>query len=213
MRQLYVRRGSRMTNAQQRAYAQLHQYAFDTEDKATIQEVLSSSQKTLLEIGFGNGEVIGQFATEHADWTCLGVEVYRPGIGALIRRCQSESLTNVQIAETDAMALLEAMPDSCLDLIFVFFPDPWPKRKHHRRRLVDDEFAGEIERTLKPNASIRLATDWEHYGIQMQSVLDSNLRLQGGRVARYSGRPKTRFEEKGERLGHSVWDFCYKRVE
>lgn len=211
MRQLYVRRGSRMTDAQARAYACRHDYELDIEHLKTRKSVLSGPNKLLVEVGFGNGDVLVQFASANPDWYCIGVEVFRPGIGALIRKCQRDGLSNVRIAETDALTLLEALPDSVVNLMFVFFPDPWPKRRHHRRRLVNKEFGELASSKLAVKGSIFLATDWEEYATQIQNVLDGNPCLSGGATPRYELRPKTRFEERGERLGHRVWDFQYTR--
>lgn len=212
MRQLYVRRGSRMTAAQARAYSILDDFRFDPSNTETAAEFLQGQQNLLVEIGFGNGDSLAQFASTHPDWQCIGVEVFRPGIGSLIRRCQQDELTNVRIAELDGLTLLEGLTDSTVDLMFVFFPDPWPKRRHHRRRLVNAEFAEIACRKLAPGGSVMLATDWRDYADQIQSVLDRNQQLEGGPIPRYEMRPKTRFEERGEKLGHRVWDFQYSRV-
>ena len=212
MRQLYVRRGSRMTAAQAKAYALLDEFTLDLEDAKCTAEILQGNRKLLVEIGFGNGDALAQFASNHPEWLCIGVEVFRPGIGSLIRRCQKDELTNVRIAETDALTLLEALPDSTVDLLLVFFPDPWPKRRHHRRRLVNEEFSEIASRKLVPNGSMVLATDWEDYAVQIQDVLSRNRMMEGGPIPRYEARPKTRFEERGEKLGHNVWDFQYERV-
>ena len=212
MRQLYVRRGSRMTDAQARAYACLDEYRFDTDSIERHFEFVGNASDLLVEIGFGNGDVLANFASSNPLWSCIGVEVFRPGIGALIRRCQAEELKNVLIAETDGLTLLEALPDSSIGLMFVFFPDPWPKKRHHRRRLVNEEFVETTRRKLKVGGSVCLATDWEHYAGQIETVFDGHKSLEGGPSQRFELRPKTRFEQRGEKLGHEIWDFQYKRV-
>ena len=213
VRQLYVRRGSRMTDAQERGYSLLDNYRFDPDSIGELGDFSREDRKLLVEIGFGNGDVILSFAKDHPDWNCLGVEVFRPGIGSLIRRCREEDLENVRIAETDGLTLLESLPDSSIDLMFVFFPDPWPKRKHRRRRLVDSEFAQLASCKLNRGSSVYLATDWEDYALQIEEVMSGHPCLAGGRANRYALRPKTRFEERGEKLGHNVWDFRYERTD
>ena len=212
MRQLYVRRGSRMTDAQARAYACLDEYRLDPEVSGGHTDLFQNANDLLVEIGFGNGDVLARFASENPLWSCIGVEVFRPGIGALIRRCQTEELKNVLIAETDGLTLLEALPDSSISLMFVLFPDPWPKKRHHRRRLVNEEFVETASLKLKVDGSVCLATDWEHYADQMRKVFDSHQLFDGGPSERYELRPKTRFEQRGEKLGHEIWDFRYRRV-
>ncbi len=201
-----------MTAAQAKAYALLDDFRLTLEDATRIAEFLQGNRKVLVEIGFGNGDALARFALDHPEWQCIGIEVFRPGIGSLIRRCQRDEMENVRIAETDALSLLEALPDSIIDLLLVFFPDPWPKRRHHRRRLVNEEFSEIASRKLVPQGSLVLATDWEDYAVQIQEVLSRNKTLEGGPIPRYEARPKTRFEERGEKLGHNVWDFQYTRV-
>lgn len=212
MRQLYVRRGSRMTDAQARAYACLEEYRVDPDCMEPHSDFVRNANDLLVEIGFGNGDVLAQFALGNPLWSCIGVEVFRPGIGSLIRRCQAENLSNVRIAETDGLTLLEALPDSSVSLMFVFFPDPWPKKRHHRRRFVNEEFVELSTRKLKVGGSVCLATDWEHYADQIGTVFENHLLFDGGPSERYELRPKTRFEQRGEKLGHEIWDFQYQRI-
>lgn len=212
MRQLYVRRGSRMTDAQTRAYACLEDYRLDPECVERHSEFVRNASDLLVEIGFGNGDVLAKFASNNPSWSCIGVEVFRPGIGALIRRCQADELENVRIAETDGLTLLEALPDSSVSTMFVFFPDPWPKTRHHRRRLVNEEFVGLSSCKLKAGGSVCLATDWEHYADQIATVFEIHRSFNGGPTERNELRPKTRFEQRGENLGHKIWDFQYQRV-
>lgn len=212
MRQLYVRRGSRMTDSQSRAYACLEQYRLDPENMDQHSVFVERTADLLVEIGFGNGNVLAEFATSNQCWNCIGVEVFRPGIGALIRQIQLRNLQNVLIAETDGLSLLEALPDASISLMFVFFPDPWPKTRHHRRRLVNQEFAELSSAKLKTKGIVCLATDWKHYAEQMEEIFDGHSSFEGGQTERYPLRPKTRFEERGEQLGHEIWDFQYQRI-
>lgn len=201
-----------MTDAQAKAYACLEEYRLDTELMETHSEYVRNVSDLMVEIGFGNGDVLARFASSNPLWNCIGVEVFRPGIGALIRRCQAEALKNVLIAETDGLTLLEALPDSSISLLFVFFPDPWPKKRHHRRRLVNEEFVELSSRKLKVEGSACLATDWKHYAEQIGTVFGNHPLFDGGPSERYELRPKTRFEERGEKLGHEIWDFQYRRL-
>ena len=211
MRQVYVRRRSRMTAAQSRFYATLDEYRFVA---GNVYEQFASKPGTplLVEIGFGNGEVLAKFAAAHPNWNCLGVEVYRSGIGSLIGECVRQKLTNVRIAETDALTLLETLPDSAIDLLFVFFPDPWPKKRHHRRRLINEEFVDLASLKLSQNASLFIATDWEDYARSIEELMNDHSRFQGGRIERCDMRVKTRFEQRGERIGLEVWDYRYSLV-
>lgn len=169
-----------MTDAQARAYACLDDFRIDSQNLGPHCQFVSGECDVLVEIGFGNGEVLAEFASGNPSWNCIGVEVFRPGIGALIRRCQQSELTNVRIAETDALSLLEALPDSSISLMFVFFPDPWPKARHHKRRLVNEEFVVQVSCKLKVGGLVCLATDWEHYADQMELVFKRHSMFVGG---------------------------------
>ncbi len=213
MRQLYVRRGSRMTQAQARAYECLGDYCFDPEQPEHVARLQIGERPLLVEIGFGNGDVLAQFAEQHPDWSCVGIEVFRPGIGSLIRQCQQNELTNVNIAESDGLTVLEALPDSSIKLMFVLFPDPWPKRRHHRRRLVNPEFAEVASAKIEWSGTLHLATDWGDYANQIESILAASPVFEGGVTERPDMFPKTRFEQRGETLGHNVCYFEYTRIK
>lgn len=169
-----------------------------------------------MEVGFGMGHALCDAAARHPGWNWIGVEVYRPGIGALSIALQAAALDNVRVVEADARRVLAQMvaPDS-LERVVVLFPDPWPKSKHHKRRLVNADFATLVASRLKPGAEIELATDWGDYAEQMLSVLDAEPELANvagpGRFAPSSDeRRPTRFETRGIRLGHRVWDLVYR---
>ena len=171
----------------------------------------------VLEIGFGMGEALLDMALARPDLDFLGVEVYRPGIGSCLRRIDAGSLTNVRILAEDAMRVLEYMiPDAALTRVQLYFPDPWPKKRHHKRRLVQPAFVALVARKLAHGGVFHMATDWEHYAHHMLEVMSraANFRnlADGGFAPRPSWRPRTKFEQRGERLGHGVWDLVFERV-
>jgi tRNA (guanine-N7-)-methyltransferase len=170
-----------------------------------------------VEIGFGMGHALLETAQRHPDWNCIGIEVYRPGIGALLNAVAAAELTNVRVIEGDARAVLANMvAEGTLYRAMVFFPDPWPKSKHHKRRLINAEFAALVARRLCVGGELQIATDWEHYAHAMRLVLDAEPSLEslaepGQFPRRNSERPTTRFEARGLRLGHQVWDLAYRK--
>jgi tRNA (guanine-N7-)-methyltransferase len=170
-----------------------------------------------LEIGFGTGDVIGTLAEAHPHIDHLGIEVHRAGIGRLMLRARQAKLTNLRIVCHDAVEVLErAIPDEAFDEILVFFPDPWHKKRHHKRRLIDAEFAALLAAKLAAGGILRLATDWQDYALQMLAVCNAapgltSLSADGSYVERPAFRPPTRFERRGARLGHAVWDLAYVR--
>lgn len=218
VRSFVIRRG-RSTVAQERALNELWpKYGIEftpaTLDLATVFE---RSAPTMLEIGFGAGEALLTFAESHPEMNCLGIEVHPPGVGHLLLGIERAQLSNVRVIMHDAVEVLEQQiaPES-IALAHIFFPDPWPKKRHHKRRLIQPPFVELLARVLEPNGTLRLATDWEHYALHMREVLDAsplfeNLAGAQGFVPRPDDRPLTRFEKRGQRLGHEVWDLHYVR--
>jgi tRNA (guanine-N7-)-methyltransferase len=172
----------------------------------------------ILEIGFGNGEALAATAAAHPENNYLGIEVHRPGAGSLLRRLEAEDLRNVRVMLGDAKEILEQrMADASLTAVHLFFPDPWPKKRHHKRRLVQPDFAALVARKLVPGGYFHLATDWLDYAGHMKMVLSQTPGLMAvsepGRLAALAGdRPATRFECRGRRLGHAVCDLLFLRV-
>ena len=205
-RRIYVRRKGRPTRAQTRALAQrAAHYRFDG---------FEPSRPAMAEVGFGAGHALTSFAAGHPHWTCIGLEVYRPGIGSLILRCDEQGIDNVRIVEGDAREVLETWPAQRLRYLAIWFPDPWPKARHRKRRLIEPDFVRQAARVLAPDGQLALATDWEPYAQQMLQVLDAEPALRNeagsGRFsARSPARPPTRFEARGEALGHAVRDLSY----
>lgn len=207
---VYVRRRGRLTSGQARAFA-------EHADRYRLADPARCSPPVLLEVGFGMGQALAAFAEAHPDWTCVGVDVYQPGIGSLILQCERAGIGNVRIVEDDVRRVLPGWPDASIRLVAVYFPDPWPKARHHKRRLVQPSFAAEAARVLEPGGRVLLATDWAPYAEQMLEVMDAepglvNASGPGSFATRPSERPMTRFESRGHALGHTVRDLAYRKA-
>ncbi len=181
-----------------------------------LDAVFGRAGPKVLEIGFGMGETTARIAAEHPDIDYLGVEVHPPGVGALLKRIGELKLTNVRIVQHDAQEVVAHMlAQASLDGVHVFFPDPWPKKRHHKRRLIQPPFVRLLASRLKTGGYIHLATDWEPYAQQMLAVLSAEPTLvntSAGFAPRPSYRPLTKFEQRGLRLGHGVWDLVFRRI-
>lgn len=171
-----------------------------------------------LEIGFGNGETLLTLAQRRPEWNFLGVEVHRPGIGRLLRALEQQSIGNVRVLRGDAVELLrDGLEDASLTAVYLLFPDPWPKRRHHKRRILTGELVIHLARVLQPDGLFHAASDWPDYADQMLAELErasgwfENLAGAGGFIPRPSWRPPTRFEQRGERLGQPVRDLQFRR--
>jgi tRNA (guanine-N7-)-methyltransferase len=216
----FVLRAGRMTPAQERALAELWP-AYGVELRGApldLDAIFGRRAPRCLEIGFGVGEVIGALAEQHPDTDYLGIEVHSPGVGRLLLRAQQATLSNLRVIRHDAVEVLrEAIRDQSFDEILVFFPDPWHKKRHRKRRLIDVAFVESAAAKLRPGGVLRLATDWQDYAEQMLAVCNSiphlaTLSPDRTYVARPDFRPPTRFERRGARLGHGVWDLAYARL-
>jgi tRNA (guanine-N7-)-methyltransferase len=215
----YVLRQGRMTGGQQRAYEALWpHYGLELgHTPLDPDKLFSRIQPVTLEIGFGNGETLRQLAQHHPQHNFLGVEVHGPGVGHLMIQLAEHQIENVRILKTDAMLLLRHhLQRDSLAQVLLYFPDPWHKRKHHKRRIVQPEFAELVYQALRPGGRLHMATDWEDYAQQMLRVVSAHpgFTNQAGE-AQFSPRPATRpltkFEQRGERLGHGVWDLIFER--
>ncbi|MEA3140604.1 MAG: tRNA (guanine-N7-)-methyltransferase [Gammaproteobacteria bacterium] len=215
----FVLRAGRTTAAQERALDELWPtYGIDSSEAALdLAAIFGRTAQRCLEIGFGAGEVIGSLAESNPDIDYLGVEVHRSGVGRLLLRAQQGQLRNLRIICQDAVDVLrDRIADQSLDEVLIFFPDPWHKKRHHKRRLIEPAFVDLVAAKLRIGGTLRLATDWQDYAEQMLSVCNANPALQSmsenlAFVARPDFRPPTRFERRGERLGHGVWDLSYSR--
>jgi tRNA (guanine-N7-)-methyltransferase len=216
----FVTRSGRITSAQERALRQLWP-RYGLELGATpidLDALFGRSARRVAEIGFGNGENLLALATSRPAEDFLGIEVHRPGVGRLLLQLEERALSNVRIVCRDAVEVLERyLGGSCLDEILVLFPDPWPKKRHHKRRLIQPPFVTLLAECLRTGGVLRLATDWEPYAMEMLATLSAEPRLRnvaadGGYVPRPAERSPTRFERRGERLGHRVWDLEFSRA-
>jgi tRNA (guanine-N7-)-methyltransferase len=208
----FVRREGRMTAAQKRALAELYPRFGLTPGEAPIDffAAFGRTAPVVLEIGFGNGDALARLAAAHPETDYLGIEVHRPGVGRLLARLAAEGLTNVRVVCADAKEVLARnIPDASLTAVYVLFPDPWPKKRHHKRRLVQPEFVQLLRRKLVPGGVLHLATDWPAYAGHMRAVLGA---AEGFAPAATAARPDTKYEARGRRLGHPVTDLAYVRV-
>ena len=207
-----------MSNAQKRAYDQLFdRYALAYSPRALDFAVaFGRAAPTILEIGCGMGETTAAIAQAHPHHNYLGIEVHSPGVGSLLKLIEEKQLANLRITQHDAVDVVEQMirPDS-LAGIHIFFPDPWPKKRHHKRRLIQPRFVQLLASRLVPGGCIHLATDWQDYAEQMLDVLENAPFLENtaaGFAQRPDYRPPTKFEQRGVKLGHQVWDLLFQRT-
>lgn len=213
----FVTRAGRLSNGQRRAIealgpAFLLPFADEAIDWAAC---FGREAPRILEIGFGMGATTADIATRRPADDFLGIEVHEPGVGALLKLIGTQALTNIRIVQHDAVEVVEHMlaPDS-LDGVHVFFPDPWHKARHHKRRLLQPRFAALLATRIRPGGYLHCATDWENYAEQMLEVLSAEPSLVNTAEAyaeRPDYRPVTKFEQRGLRLGHGVWDLVFKR--
>ncbi len=213
----YVVRAGRMGTGQQRALAELSPrfvlpFAAGRADFATA---FGRSAPLVVEIGFGMGDATAQIATARPETDFLGIEVHPPGVGALLQRIDERGLGNVRIVQHDAVDVLEQMvAPASLAGVHVFFPDPWHKKRHHKRRLIQPPFVALLASRLAPGGYLHCATDWQPYAEQMLEVLSAEPQLANrfdGYAPRPDYRPLTKFENRGLRLGHGVWDLVFER--
>lgn len=215
----FVVRNGRVTPAQRRALERLGpDYLLDPERPFVPGQAFGRAAPVCLEIGFGNGEALLDLAQHHPDRDYLGVEVYLSGIGRLLAGLERAGLTNVRVYHGDAMDVLEhCIGPGQLAAVHVWFPDPWPKKRHHKRRLVQADFLARVCARLAPGGLLHMATDWEAYAEHMRTLANGAPELinqdpQGGFAPGPGGRPVTRFQRRGQALGHRVWDLCYRRA-
>jgi tRNA (guanine-N7-)-methyltransferase len=215
----FVLRAGRTTIAQERALSELWpSLGIDLmEAPLDLEAVFGRSAPRCLEIGFGAGEVIGKLAETNPHIDFLGIEVHRAGVGRLLLRAEQSELKNLKVICNDAVDVLRGyVAEAAFDEILVFFPDPWHKKRHHKRRLIEASFVALLASKLRLGGTLRLATDWQAYAEQMLTVCNAEPSLRSlspdsTYVQRPDFRPPTRFERRGERLGHGVWDLAYSR--
>ncbi len=217
----FVTRTGRITEAQERALRMLWP-KYGIEPNATSAADLGSlfgrQVPRTVEIGFGNGDNLVKMAAAHSERDYLGIEVHRPGVGRLLLAVETLGLTNVRVICHDAVEVLtHQIPPESLDEVVILFPDPWPKKRHHKRRLIQAAFVELVAGRLHPGGVLRMATDWQPYAQEMLATAQGNPRLRnlaadGTYIPRPAERIPTRFEKRGERLGHDVWDLAFQRT-
>ena len=216
----FVIRSGRMTDGQRAAFANHWSiYGLDlTDGRINASEVFARSAALVVEIGFGMGDSLHQMCLEQPDSNFIGIEVHTPGVGRLMNRAYETDLNNLRVYLADAKDVLaECIPDESVDRIQIYFPDPWHKQKHQKRRLVQPSFIAHITPKLRRGGILHLATDWQHYAEQMLRVMEAenayqNIQGEGLYSERPAWRPETKFERRANRLGHGVWDLIYKKV-
>jgi tRNA (guanine-N7-)-methyltransferase len=215
----FVTRAGRITPAQERA---LHEhwpfYGLEPTDAVlALDSIFSRAASRTLEIGFGNGDYLLGRALAEPERDFLGIEVHRPGVGHVLLATARAGVRNLRVICRDAVEVLPLIPVGALDEVLLLFPDPWPKKRHHKRRIVQPEFVELVARRLRAGGRFRLATDWEPYADHMLAVLQScallrNCAGEDGFSTRPADRPATRFERRGTRLGHTVRDLAFERL-
>jgi tRNA (guanine-N7-)-methyltransferase len=213
----YVLRQGRVSNAQQRAYEQLlPQFGIPyAQQFIEAHAIFGRHAPLILEIGFGMGETTAEIAAAHPQYDYLGIEVHTPGVGSLLKQVAERGLSNVRLVQHDAVEVLRNMiSPASLDAMHIFFPDPWPKKRHHKRRLIQPGFIALAASRLKPEGTLHAATDWHEYAEQILTVLSAEPALENTAASfadRPAYRPQTKFETRGLKLGHGVWDIVFRK--
>lgn len=221
----FVIRAGRMTDGQERAWQELWpQFGRDYSPKTIdLDALFGRNAPRILEIGFGTGDALIEYAQKHPEHDCIGIEVHPPGVGHCLLKTKELQLSNVRVLCHDAVEVLSnSLPPQSIDEVHIFFPDPWHKKRHHKRRLIQAPFVNLLDRVLKSGGIVKLGTDWENYAEQMLQVMTAHAsfantasvthpELPSGFVARPEHRPLTRFERRGQRLGHGVWDLQFQK--
>jgi len=206
-----------VSGAQARAHHELlPRYGIGYSDqRLDVNAAFGRTAPKIVEIGFGMGETTAAIAAAHPENDYLGIEVHTPGVGSLLKQIGERGLTNLRLIQHDAVEVLRAMiAPAALDGVHLFFPDPWPKKRHHKRRLVQPDFVALLASRLRPGGYVHMATDWQEYAEQMLAVLAAEPQLENtadGYAPRPDYRPQTKFETRGLKLGHGVWDVVFRR--
>jgi len=216
----FVTRAGRITEAQQRALEELWPvYGIEFQPRPVdLAALFGRAAPCTLEIGFGNGDNLIALASAHAQRNYLGIEVHRAGVGRVLLSARERGLSNLKVLCHDAVEVFgQQLAGECLDEVLILFPDPWPKKRHHKRRLIQGPFASLVASRLRQGGRLRLATDWQPYAQEMLAVLQGIPQLRneataGSFIERPADRPPTRFERRGERLGHEVYDLAFRRI-
>ncbi|MGY6274409.1 tRNA (guanosine(46)-N7)-methyltransferase TrmB [Methylomonas sp. MgM2] len=215
----FIRRQGRATSGQKQALDNhWDKYCLSPQDGLNLSRAFGREAPLIVEIGFGNGASLADMAAANPDLNYLGIEVHRPGVGHLIMLLQERDIGNVRIYHHDAIEILEQkIPDRSIAGVHLFFPDPWHKRRHHKRRIVRPSFLALLNEKLMPGAYFHAATDWQNYAETMLAILSADAGLRnnsptGDYCPRPDYRPLTKFENRGLKLGHGVWDLIFTKV-
>ncbi len=216
----FVMRAGRTTEGQQKALDEVWPFmGLEVKEGSVVfSELFGREAPVVLEIGFGMGDSLIEMASQQPENNYIGIEVHKPGVGRLLSRANEAGVSNIRVYAEDAIEVLaQCIPDNSLDVLQLFFPDPWHKKKHHKRRIVQPEFVQTVRKKLKVGGYFHMATDWENYAEHMMDVMTEAEGYQnkaGERI--YSPqpewRPVTKFQKRGERLGHGVWDLMFERT-
>ena len=218
---IFVKREGRMRPGQKRAIEQLwpiYGIEYNANELLDLNKIFGRDGKKNLEIGFGMAENLISVAQSKPDEDFLGIEVYQPGLGHALLHIEENQIKNIRVMKYDAVEVLtHQIADASLDSMSIFFPDPWHKKKHYKRRLINQKFSQLMAKKIKPSGFAYLATDWENYAEQMLKVFNNNSLFTntsptGDYCERMDFRPITKFEKRGHRLGHGVWDLIFKRL-
>ena len=215
----FVLRQGRLTKGQDDALQRLWpEFGIDRDDSVLdLANLFGDDSPVTLEIGFGDGVSLATMAANAPAQNFIGIEVHRPGVGRLLHLIEENNLTNLKVMDDDAVEIIKnRIPDGSLDRVQLFFPDPWHKKRHNKRRIVQDEFVKLIASKLSQNGVFHLATDWEPYAEHMAEVMEASVNFKSQAATAYSpkpdARPTTKFETRGLKLGHGVWDLLYQKI-
>ena len=211
----FVKREGKLTKGQQNAINDCWpDFGVDLSDELLdLNNLFGRQGETILEIGFGNGLSLADMAQANPQQNYFGIEVHKPGVGSLLVQVKQRGLANIRVSGDDAVAVLQQqIPDGSLDRVQIFFPDPWHKKRHHKRRLIQAEFVTTLVNKLKPMGVVHVATDWQNYAEHVLEVLSANQDLTNtakGYAEKPVYRPQTKYETRGIKLGHGVWDLVF----
>ena len=219
--QSFVKRSGRLSKAQSTGLNELWgDYGVNINEKIlNFDELFLNKNDITLEVGFGNGDSLLEMAIQQPDQNFLGIEVYEAGVGRLINEASKNNLSNLKIIKEDAVEILtNNISDNSLSCFQLFFPDPWHKKKHHKRRIVQTSFLDRLSKKLKNNGIVHIATDWENYAEHIMDTLESHPHFKncaGDHIysVRPKNRPLTKFENRGQKLGHGVWDIIFTNIK
>jgi tRNA (guanine-N7-)-methyltransferase len=217
----FVKRAGRTTESQQKALDDVWPVmGLDVKNGPIVfSEVFGREAPVVLEIGFGMGGSLIEMASHEPEKNYIGIEVHSPGVGSLLSHANAAGLTNIRVYAEDAIDVLaQCIPDNSLDVLQLFFPDPWHKKRHHKRRIVQPDFAQNLRKKLKTGGYFHMATDWENYAEHMMEIMSAaegytNKMGEGQYSPQPEWRPVTKFQKRGERLGHGMWDLMFEKTE